>query len=104
MYFELKGYNSSSYTDFNDAKARNGIYSTPSTIDCIALEGGSLSGLYDLQEVVTLFISITGVNDIIFGIEKDDKFYSLSKIISNASKLDSSTDVNLESLLSGAEE
>ncbi|MEF1335255.1 hypothetical protein REH81_00440 [Vibrio rotiferianus] len=104
MYFKLKGYNCGTYTDYKDAKANGDVHSTPSTIDSLTIDGSSLSGLFDLQEVVTLFADVSGLYDVVFGIEKDDKFYPLKNIIANASKLESSMDADMDTLLADAEE
>lgn len=104
MYFELRGYNSGTYTDYNDAKANGDVHSTPSTIDSLTIDSSSLSGLFDLQEVVTLFADVSGLYDVVFGIETDDKFYPLKNIIANASKLESSMDADIDTLLADAEE
>lgn len=75
--YQIKVFNQSHFSDFNEAKNAGAVYSTGSTIDATE----TYSGLKDAEEVVDAVCDCLGSKgDIVSGVETDKGFITLSKL------------------------
>jgi len=95
-YYNIAVFNTGDYSTYQEAQTGNGVYFTPSTIDCMGNDGLSLSGVQDLLEVINTMMLCFSLTGVCSGVVTDRGFITLGQIIEDEGKTPISDLIPLE--------
>lgn len=79
-YYCVSMFNADTYKNYSEALGDNAVYQTSSTIDCVVNDGGNLTGILDLLEVISVAEKCTGAGNLCVGVITEKGFITLDQI------------------------